>query len=274
MDFLASRRQEYLDQPAEVSIETFAHCNANCSFCPYPTISRKGERMSDELLYRLVDEMATFDVPFMVSPFKVNEPLLDGRFIDFCRAIEAHTIAALRIFTNGAPLTQRRIDEIASLNRVYHLWISLNSHNPQEYEELMGIPFERTAKRLDNLHEQDFPFNVVLSTVGFPNEAFRRYCFDRWPNFESTAIQKSSWLGYTEAQNLVVPDSPCARWFELSIMANGVVSLCCMDGEGQFPIGDLRESTLLEVYNSPHYRERRERLLSRLQVDVCNTCTY
>ena len=274
MDPLQSRRAEYLDQPAEVSLETLARCNAACTFCPYPVLERKGERMSDELLYRLIDEMATFEVPFMFSPFKVNEPLLDNRFIDICRTVEAETRAALRIFTNGAPLTQRHIDDIASLDRVHHLWVSLNSHDPDEYQSLMNIPFERTAKRLDNLHSQYFPHPVVLSTVGYPNEDFRRYCFERWPRFESVAIGKSSWLGYTEAQRQEVPDMPCLRWFELSIMANGVVSLCCMDGQGDFPIGDLNDSTLLEVYNSPHYRERRERLLSRLQVDICKTCTY
>ena len=67
---------------------------------------------------------------------------------------------------------------------------------------------------------------------------------------------------------------PCGRWYELSIMANGVVSLCCQDGEGQFPIGDVNKQTLLEVYNHPFYRERREKNLSRLEVEVCNTCTY
>ena len=41
-----------------------------------------------------------------------------------------------------------------------------------------------------------------------------------------------------------------------------------------FPIGDLNKQTLLEVYNAPLYRERREKQLSRKLVDVCKTCTY
>jgi sulfatase maturation enzyme AslB (radical SAM superfamily) len=264
----------YMDQPAEVGIETMTLCNAACTFCPYPTMERKGDKMSGWLLDKLIEEMMDFKVPFFVSPFKVNEPLLDKRFYDVCRTIEAGTLAWLRLFSNGSALTQKRIDEISQLERVHHMVISLNSHIPEEYEELMSMPFHKTAKRLDNLHNQDFPHPVLLTCVGWPNRPFCDYVRNRWPKFKPQAVPKTSWLGYTESQAKVVPDLPCSRWFELSVMANGVVSLCCQDGEGQFPIGDVNKQTLLEVYNSPFYRERREKQLSRLEVPVCNTCTY
>lgn len=268
-------RQYYLDQPNEVSLETLAFCNAACSFCPYPTLERQGVKLPDETIDRLIDEMATFEVPFGFAPFKVNEPLLDKRLIPICRKVnERVPMAFLRLFTNGSPLTEDKINEIASLNRVLHLWISLNSHKPDEYEELMQMPFSKTAARLDKLHSMDFPHPVVLSCVGFPNEEFRRYCFDRWPKFESFALKRDGWLGYTNAQREEVPTKPCARWFELSIMATGVVSLCCMDGKGEYPIGDVNKQTLLEIYNSPHWRERREKMLNRHEVPVCNQCTY
>lgn len=273
-DYFSDLQQHYLDQPNEVSLETFAFCNAACSFCPYPSLDRKGEKMPDELIDKVIEEMSGFTKPFFFSPFKVNEPLLDKRLFDICQRVVANTMARLRIFTNGAPLSQAKIEAIACLDRVEHLWISLNSHIAEDYQALMSIPFEKTAKRLDNLHSQDFPHPVVLSTVGYPNEPFRMYCFDRWPKFQSVAIQRSEWLGYTDSQIDTVPDTPCSRWFELSIMSSGVVSLCCMDGEGQFPIGDISKNSLLEVYNAPHWRQRREQLLSRQHYPACETCTY
>ena len=266
--------KHYMDQPAEVGLETISLCNAACTFCPYPTLERKGDKMSGWLLDKLIEEMMDFKVPFFVSPFKVNEPLLDKRFYDICRTIEGATVAYLRIFTNGAALVQRRVEEIASLERVHHLCISLNSVIPEEYEAIMSMPFDKTAKRLDNLHNQDFPHPVVLTTVGYPNKNFVEYCRTRWPKFRPQVSPQTAWLGYVEAQATVVPDKPCSRWFELSVMSSGVVSLCCQDGEGAFPIGDLNKNTLLEVYNAPFYRERRENQLSRLKVFPCNTCTY
>jgi len=267
------RRVEIEDSPREISLETISLCNAKCSFCPYSTLERSGQ-MSGWLLDKLIDEMSEFELPFTFAPFKVNEPLLDPRFFDICRTVENTSLATLRIFTNGSPLTQRHIDNIASLSRVQHLWISLNSHLPDEYEALMSLPFERTVRRLDNLHSQDFPHRVVLSAIGSPNQEFIKYCKNRWPKFDVALIQKASWLGFTDSQVDIVPDIPCGRWWELSIMSNGIVSLCCMDGEGRFPIGDVNKQTMLEVYNSPLYRERRDKEMSRRDVDVCRTCTY
>jgi hypothetical protein len=265
----------YLDQPREVSIETLARCNAACTFCPYQTLERIGTKMPDELLDRLVAEMATFEKPFYFSPFKVNEPLLDVRVLPLLRRMNKEVPhAKLRLFTNGAPLTDRNIAEIADLKNVDCLWISLNEWRPEAYQKLMGIPFDRTASRIDALHRADFPHRVVLSTVGFPSENFRFYCFRRWPEFDALAIKKDGWLGYTDPQYPQIPDTPCFRWFDLSIMANGVASHCCMDGEGDFPIGDVNKQTLLEIYNSPTWRERREGIWSRKRVHPCSTCTY
>lgn len=272
--FFENLHYHFMEQPNEVSLETFAFCNAACTFCPYPVLERKGDKMPTELIDKVIAEMATFRKPFFFSPFKVNEPLLDKRLQGICERVIKLTKGIIRIFTNGAPLTQKHIDWIADLKRVEHLWISLNSHIPEKYEELMALPFEKTAMRLDNLHEQEFPHKVVLSTVGHPNEPFRQYCYDRWPRFESVAIQRSEWLGYTDSQVGTVPETPCSRWFELSIMSSGVVSLCCMDGEGQFPIGDINTQTLLEVYNNPDWKQRRQELLSRKNYSVCETCTY
>ena len=232
--------------------------------------------MSDETMSRLLDEMSSWDVPFNLSPFKVNEPLLDKRLLPWLRQVNAYVpMASLRIFTNGTALTDSVMDQLAALERVTHLWISLNSTDPVEYERLMRLPYERTAHNLDRLHARDdFPHPVMLSTVGFPNEDFRRSCYARWPNFSSMAIKRTEWLGKIEGQSTTVPRSPCARWFELSIAATGTVTLCCMDGEGQFPLGNINESTMLAVYNQPHLLERREKLLDRQAVYPCSTCTY
>lgn len=270
-----------MDYPIEVSVETMALCNARCTFCPYPTLDRKGEKMTDELLNKLVDEMISWDREMYFSPFKLSEPLLDKRLIPLCERInKASDKIALRIFSNGSALTPANIDAVARLERVACLWVSLNEYRPEEYEKLMGLKFETTAKRLDDLHSrEDFPHKVVLSTVGYPNEAFRFYCWQRWPKFESLAIKKDGWLGYTDAQNTTVPDTACSRWFELSVTARGTVAHCCMhDGQDtKYNIGDTNFNTLYDIYNAPRWRDRREALVSRKQLDdtsPCARCSY
>lgn len=273
-------RSRYLDQPFEVSIETFALCNARCGFCPYPTLERKGTQLSSALVYSLIEQMSDFTQPFFFSPFKVNEPFLDSRLMRFLRFFENECLnGRLRLFTNGSALTRKLCEEIATLERVEHLWVSLNSCDPMEYETIMGLPLERTALKLDCLHTMDgFYHSVVLSKVadddGERNMDFIRGCARRWPRFTARIIKRDGWLGHVEPSSSFIPDQPCSRWFELSVMATGKVALCCMDGTGEFSIGDVTQNTLLEVYNAPHWRERRERIITRKWFEPCRRCTY
>lgn len=279
-------REHYLDWPHEVTIETFAKCNAACVFCPYPTLERQGTKMPDAMIDRIIEELKDHPLPFIVSPFKVNEPFLDKRLIPICRKINAELPKAnIRLFSNGSALTERHIREVATLERVVHLWISLNEHEPEAYRATMNLDFERTAANLDRLHDavtlREFPHEVVVSKVmgaGYPTPrdlAFREYVAARWPLFKSFLIKRDSWLGFIEPNDRPVPDAPCGRWFELNIMATGKVSLCCMDGRGEYPIGDLNEQTLFEVYNGKAYRNQRQRMLSRKEAGgACATCNY
>lgn len=272
----------YVRQPREVSIETLALCNARCTFCPYPTLERKGVEMPDGLIRRCIAEMSSWSHRFYFSPFKVNEPLLDKRLRWICKEFQTHCRAGvLRLFTNGSALTDVNIEWIAALAPIEHLWISLNSHNFVEYEQIMGLKFANTAGKLDVLHEwckKRFRHPVVVSKVaeddGAKNLEFVEYVSERWPRFRAHVIKRDGWLGYVTPGSPFIPDQPCARWYELSILATGVVALCCMDGTGEFAIGDIRASSLLDIYNSPQWLSRRLTRVSRKLYEPCARCTY
>lgn len=274
MSFIDDLRAHYSEQPHEVSLETQALCNARCTFCPYPTMERKGEKMPDALIARLVDEMAGFEKPFYFSPFKVNEPLLDKRTIPLCRSMnEKVPKAVLRLFTNGSTLTDTNILDIAGLKNLVHLWISLNEVDAQKYEATMGLDFAITTRRLDRLHSIGFPWQVVVSRVG-PDEDFLPYVRERWPRFTPAVIKRDAWIDFTNADTETVPDTPCGRWWELNVTATGKAALCCMDGEARYGFGDVNTQTLLEIYNHPTLKEWRNGK-SRLQAgSPCSGCTY
>lgn len=280
-------REQYLHQPHEVSLETLAWCNARCTFCPYPTLERKGTKMESALIDRLIREMAEWTEPFFISPFKVNEPLLDNRLKDICEAIESQVKnARLRLFTNGTPLTDRHLNWISDLARLDHLWISLNEVDEASYYQTMGLSYSIVKGNLDRLHAriiaQTFWQNVVVSRVSDGNsftpsekdKIFAEFVRKRWPRFRVHIIKKDGWLGYTTPGDSRVPQSPCGRWFELNVMAHGKVALCCMDGTGEFSIGDVTVSSLLDVYNQSHLIERRQHASTRAGITPCERCTY
>jgi sulfatase maturation enzyme AslB (radical SAM superfamily) len=277
----------YLHQPREISIETLALCNAACVFCPYPTLERHGAKLDDATLLHLIEQMKWWKVPFFISPFKVNEPFLDKRLLTFCRWINSDLpLARLRVFTNGSRFTNDNVQELLALERVEHIWVSLNEVNPDRYKEVMKyVAFEHVADKIDILHAawlRAIKHRVLLSRVSEVDRAvedqrrkeFDDYCHKRWPGFITFHIKRDGWLGYTEPSSSAIPQGPCARWWELNIMANGRAALCCMDGKGDYALGSVHESSLLDLYNLPTMVRRRLSMTARANIEPCKRCTY
>jgi hypothetical protein len=280
-------RSTYLDWPALVHMETIAVCNAACDFCPYPHLERKGERMPDALIEKIIDDLAAIprDVPFQINPYKVSDPFLEPRLFDILERVnERLPNAEISLITNGAALTDRNVTRLCAIRNVSYVCISLNYDNAEEYEAVMKIPFERTQKRVAALHARklkgELPFRVWMTRVSdnkLTDLLFLDWAKANYPEFVSRIIPRNDWLGQVATGSAVpeVPAVPCHRWFDLSITATGTVAMCCMDGEAKYPKGDARTTNVLEIYNQPHLRRLRSELISRRAAgDPCNRCTY
>jgi len=276
----------YQDYPAIVHLETLAVCNAACVFCPYPTLERKGTRMSDALIEKVIGDLAQIprDLPFQFAPYKVSDPFLEPRLFDIISLAGAKLPSAqISLITNGAALIARKIERLQEIRSFAYLNISLNYDNREEYEENMRIPFDRTLSRLDPLHERksagDLTFKIRLTRVSSERSSdlrFLAWARARYPAFEIAILPRNDWLGETQTGIASsVPDVPCHRWFDLSITATGIVAMCCMDGQAQYPKGDVNTQHALEIYNQPWLRELRRGLKSRRASGApCDRCTY
>ena len=279
----------YLHQPREVSIETLALCNAACEFCPYETLERKGARMDDATILHLISQMKDWQEPFFISPFKVNEPFLDKRLLTICRWInEDLPRARLRIFTNGSRFTHDNVQELLALKNIEHIWISLNEVDADRYKQVMNyVTFEHVAAKIDILHEAHAAGvgkRVVVSRVSSSmaertDEIGSRNKFDafvrqRWPNFVPFHIKRDGWIGYTEPSSDAIPNTPCARWWELNITATGECALCCMDGTAEYSVGNIHKQRLTEIYNQPQLLAKRLGTVTRMNQEPCKRCTY
>jgi hypothetical protein len=100
---------------------------------------------------------------------------------------------------------------------------------------------------------------------------FGRFHYDA--EYVAVLKRRANWLGQTQAKQTGLPSSfPCNQWLNLSILCNGVVPHCCMDAQAEHAIGDVRENSVLEIYNSQPFRNLRERLTARECAYPCNTC--
>ena len=273
---------DFLDYPAAVHLETWAKCNAACSFCPYPTMDRQGIKMSGALINKILTDLEDIpkDQQFFFSPFKVNEPFLDKRLPSLLEHVNRRLPNAIfTLFSNGTPHTEEKIIRIAALKNVRHLWISLNDHRPNHYEATMKMPLARTLRRIDLLHNMPFPHRVVISRVCDNTPAdndFAMLVENRWPRFEVSLLQRQAWIDDFEhdAISTEVPVSKCDRWWEIEITSTGRTALCCMDGHAKYSIGDVSKQHVLEVYNSPDYKRMRAGDQTRQHYTPCKICTF
>lgn len=275
------RRTDYMDYPARVHLETAAICNARCGFCPYPGLERKGARMSDALLAKIIDDLTEIpaDLPLQLCPFKVNEPFLDPRLFDLLETINARLPQAkISLTTNATPITEQTLDRLATVRNLAPLWVSFNDHRAAEYEATMRLDHAQTLAILDMIHARSsLPTRIVLARVGDGSdvdEAFCDWVRARYPRFRPNVTPRGDWLGQVDTPIGEVPTAGCVRWFDLSITATGVVAHCCMDGQARWPIGDVREQSVLEIYNSPGFRSLRESAWTRQEREPCSGCTF
>ena len=276
------RTSRYVDSPLIVQIETLTLCNAACTFCQYPDLTRKGDRMSDEMVNKIIDEIAMLphDLPLTVTLYGVSEPFLDKRIFDHIELLnEKAPHAQIGLNTNGAPLNAANIARLAKL-KVAWMGISVNDYRKAEYEETMKISFDRTLRVLDTLQKMrasgEIPFNVGVTRAG--DGSIHDLRFIKWVRTNYSALTNYFtphfvWVGDNPGAAILAPQVGCTHWFELAIRGNGQVSFCGIDGHIAHSRGDVSKSSMLEIYNDPSFRKLRESNVSRVDVEQCRACT-
>lgn len=290
-DFMASRHR-YQKYPRSVSIETTGRCNAACSFCPHPSLSRNREIMSDGLFEKIIRDLEDIpkDHPFVLVPGGVNEPFMDKKLIDRLEIINARLPqAVIRIFTNMNVMHRDFSSRIGTIQNIELINVSFNAANQQEYERVMQIDFEKTVDNLRTLmalnrSKRITKVPIVLSRVADHTLADQEYLpqvKNLFPEFKEgidylvKVKNRTNWINHVDLDASPVPKAlPCGAWFDINIYCNGTVPHCCQDSDGTYSIGDASISHVLEVYNGQEFRYLRDHIVSRQAAGYpCNQCS-
>ncbi len=233
-----------------IEIETINRCNGGCSFCPVNRMSdpRTEAVMPPELFKKIVDQLAELEYSGRFSTFSNNEPFLDDRIIEFNRyAREKLPKARIHLFTNGTLLSLDKFIEIIDL-----------------IDELI----------IDNYNQQ-------LKLIS-PVNAIKEYC-EQHPELElnkkvTIVLRKPNEILTSRGGNapnrkelVEYPDDRCLLPFkQMIVRPTGEVSLCCNDALGKWTLGDLREESILDVWNGTRFTKVREALYKGRQ--YCGDC--
>jgi len=265
-----------MDYPTNVHIETTGRCNSRCTFCPHSISPRRNMDMQPALFNKILGDLKDIPQPFILTPFKLGEPMLDPFFSRRLLQIEQELPNALfEIHTNLNKLPKDLISSLRRLHNVKHLWISLNHYTKQSYKETTGLDFEKTVANIHKLLAANLPHKIMIgrvATYDIEDQKWKKWVEETFPSAPAVVMVRGDWCTHADFPLWANPTGACKRTWEVSICCDGRVALCCMDGLCEYPLGDVKTQHVLDVFNSPTAKTMRN-MTHRLW-KPCSTCTF
>jgi radical SAM protein with 4Fe4S-binding SPASM domain len=273
----ATGRDRAIRLPDIVQIESTNLCNAKCVFCPRDEMHRRQGVMEMELFQKIVDECAALGITH-VRMHNYGEPFLDKQLVEKVRYAKSRGIAEVGMISNGSLITEElargMID--AGLDAI-NISVDAGGRETFErtrlklnYDEVTGNV--RTLARLRGELGRKHP-KLILSFVRQHNSAEERAFIEEWRAIADKihVTDLHNWAGTLHTQSEV--RYPCYRiWLTFTVLWDGRVSLCCADFDGRHILGDLRTSTIAQIWNSRAYRAVRRQHLDDGGPEICRSC--
>ncbi|MBU6374309.1 MAG: SPASM domain-containing protein [Alphaproteobacteria bacterium] len=285
--------------PRVLRIEPASQCNLACTHCPTGTVAVPRGLMDAAVFDAVLDEVRRHrDAIKVIVMYHGGEPLLHRRFFDQVQRIRAvHPDARIKTVTNGMALAPAvRAKVIAS--DLDEIEISLDGLSPAESahvranSETSRIVANLLALIDDSARAGRGP-RVSLATVQFirrgddlvrtlaQGATAPRWITDlfgdavtykatfamRWPHMRVAPEQFD--LVQAEGEDLSACDHVENT---ITVRANGVVVPCCYDLTSQMPMGNVRTSRLIDIWNGEAYRALRAAIAAKRYPHPCGDC--
>ncbi|MBN1674477.1 MAG: radical SAM protein [Kiritimatiellae bacterium] len=281
-----------------MQVELTNHCNYRCRFCPQsrwrqqasgaPYNRAKGY-MDFDLYRRIIDEANQVALGVNFSFF--GEPMMHPRFLDCMEYLNGRN-PALRVVmnTNLSLATQEIFTKLIEI-RLDNLRLSIDAATPETYETVRpgGRPVDLAGREVDGnrfeavCRKAEWWFSLCehtptrhVFTVNSCNRHEVKAFVERWLPLlgENDAVLTKSVLSYGGKvfDDLVRPN-PCNVWDAggLTVDWAGNVSPCNLDTNMDLAIGNVEQSTLKTLRESPRYRELR-RASNKGDIAACWAC--
>jgi len=273
---LATGRDE-APLPEIVQIESTNICNAKCVFCPRDDMHRKQGVMDMALFRKIVDECAGLGIEH-VRMHNYGEPFVDRSLVEKVRYAKQRGIPQVGMISNGSLITEgaaRGMVE-AGLDAIN---ISVDASGREVFESTrLGLKYDKVIGNIERLVRIREELNrtrpkLILSFVRQDNSVDEQAFIEHWRRIADKIhiTDLHNWAGTLNQESDV--NYPCYRpWLTFTVLWDGRVSLCCADFDGRTVLGDLRTSTIRDVWNSDAYRGVRRQHLESGGPDICRSC--
>ena len=275
-----------------VYIEISNICNLNCSFCS-PLLREKRVMTVDEFRHiALQIKPHTSFVYFHVK----GEPLMHPQLEEFLDIAHEHGLR-VNLTTNGTLLKSKQ-SLLLSHPAVRQVNISLHSFSAQDdlndgnyikhavaFSKLANEQDIYVVLRLWNLDENN---NISKESMNIMNYIESEYALttplvQSMGGRKSVKIAKSAFVGWeqefewpTLSSDFVSDTGFCyGMRHQIAILVDGTVVPCCLDANGQSPLGNIYIRKFADIIQTKRAKEIRHGFENRMAVNaLCKHCSF
>jgi radical SAM protein with 4Fe4S-binding SPASM domain len=294
--FIYSKIKKYVElikktKKFNIMLETTNICNAKCVMCPHTKITRKLGVMSDEmfdLLVRKLKDDKIDPMAFIVNGF--GDPLTDRKIFERIKILRGNfSNSVLKFYTNLGLANDEIIENLLNSD-LDEVNISFNGYDKENYERTMKIDYDKTLANLNKLidkrkkkNNNNLKIRISMTLVS-NNDGDEKKFIEEWEHkVDSVSVNKVHSYGQAVSDvsgknkiNFNKLAYPCKYiWNTINISVNGDIYLCCLDYDGNYNFGNIKDKGILEIFYSDGYeRVRKKHLENNIKnIKICSTCS-
>ena len=271
----------------KIYIEITNICNLKCSFCPETNRSKK--HMSVEEFEEIIKKAHKHTK--LVCLHVKGEPLLHNNLKEILDIIDKYNLK-VNITTNGT-LLKEKLEIIKDSKAVRQINISLHSITQnrifdnnylhdifKSVEELKDKIVSYRLWNLKDIKDSSINDNIIKSIEDYYNIQNLKENLSKKDYFE---INKNIFINQdTEFEwpdingEPIIDKGRCLALKEqIAILVDGTVVPCCLDNNGDIPLGNIFEETLEEILNKQKTIQILENFKnSVITCKLCKTCGF
>lgn len=234
----------------KISIEINSYCNRTCSFCTRTSDNRVKAKMPEELVHKVLHELAEINYKGLIAFHFFNEVFTDKRVFSFfekCKELGLNNY----LVTNGDFLKKHIVEQLKTYN-IKEFAISIYDWNSEdEFQEKCNY-FKHALKIADH----DWEFYIIKGGDNFGNRA-------GYVKHKEETLKLPLLAGCSKIEK------------KIDVRYDGSVVMCCLDYYALHKIGDIRKDNIIDIW----YSEIRQKQISDLRkglrknYKLCSGCS-
>ena len=284
-----------LDTPYTVMVDISDMCNLRCNYCFRADESivaedyRKNRLMEWETFEKIVEQMQQF--PHQIKRIALShhgEPLCNRRLPDMVTHIKRSGLTAKTdIHTNALLLDEEYIDELCAA-KIDRIVISLQGLDEKNYLEVCGahIDFDQFYHRLEYLYKMKTTTQVQIKIVDVAVGKEKDKFYEMFSPIADRVFIESVvplWTGADMTKEKIETNKygdafkvqQCCPlvFYTINVLPDGTI-YPCSHIRPPFKLGNVRNTTLMEAWNSMQKKEFLKDMLEngRFEVETCRDC--